>query len=119
MMEQVVALRMNMILGRVPRFEGLFDDSRTRLETSYALMERLHDLDFAEDRRDLTCDMADALRELDEFQAAETYVRNELARWDAQPQGSAFYGRWLLEACLAEVLFAQGRVRTRNVFAAT
>lgn len=110
LMEQVVAFRMNMILGKILRFQGQFDDSLTRLKTSYALMEGLHDFTFDEDRRDLTCDMADTLRELDEPEVAETYVRNEIARWGASAHVKAYSGISFLEACLAEILFAQGQM---------
>lgn len=107
-MEQVVEFRINVLLGKISRFEGRFDESRAKLKRSFDLMERLPDLSFDEDRRDLTCDMADTLRELDEPQCAEMHVRKELKRWDLQ--GQILPGRSLLEVCLAEMLFAQGRM---------
>lgn len=110
LMKQVVHFRQNMLLGRILRFQGHFESSLAYLERSYTTTEQLEGLDFAEDLRDLTCDLADTLRELDMPQAAEEYLQKEFARLDAQvciPKGS---GRSLLEACLAEVLFAQGRL---------
>lgn len=101
--------RNGMILGRVLRFQGRFKEALVHLRKSFAMVKQLRELCFDEDLRDLTCDIADTLRELDELQAAEECLREELARWDRAAPIPASTGRSLIEASLAEVLFAQGR----------
>lgn len=107
-MEEVVLVRKGMILGKAMRFQGNFAESRKHLEQSQRITEQRKDLTFDEDLRDLTCDLADTLRELDEPLSAEHYLRMEIARRDYQVQ---FSGRSLLELSLAEALFAQKRFK--------
>lgn len=109
MMEQVVVFRKHLILGRMSRYQGEFYASLEALERCRDLIQSLRQLDFDEDLRDLTCELADTLRELDRNKAAEQCLRKELQRWDQGLQSSVLRGRSLLEACLAEVLFAQGQ----------
>lgn len=109
LMEQVVQYRKGITLGKVLRTQGRFSEAHQHLKKSYDLAEQLHDLSFDEDRRDLISEMADTLRELDKPQAAEEYLRKEFARRQEKGQDPAASGKSLLEASLAEVLFAQGR----------
>ncbi|KKY33913.1 putative and nb-arc domain [Diaporthe ampelina] len=109
LMEQVVYFRRGVTLGRVLRTQGRFSEAHTHLKRSQDLAEQLRDLTFNDDRRDLTCEMADTLRELDKPEAAEVYLRREFARRGEEAQDPAASGKSLLEASLAEVLFAQGR----------
>lgn len=111
LMEQVVQFRRGVTLGRVLRTQGRFSEAHTHLKRSHGLAEHLQDLSFDEDRRDLTCEMADTLRELDKPEAAEVYLRRELARRGEGMQDPPASGKSLLEASLAEVLFAQGRIQ--------
>lgn len=108
-MEQAVHIRKSLILGRVLRFQGRFPESLDQLTKTSTLAKQLHNLSFDEDLRDLTCELADTLRELDQPQAAERHLREEIARRDRCLEGTAYTRRSLLEASLAEVLFAQGR----------
>jgi len=109
LMEEVVLFRKNMMLGRILRFGGRFQESLMHLEWSRKAAEQRKDLTFDEDLRDLTCDLADTLRELDEPVSAEHHLRAEIARRD--PNCSLSPGRSLLELSLAEALFAQGRFK--------
>ncbi|KAK2600710.1 hypothetical protein N8I77_010225 [Diaporthe amygdali] len=110
LMEQVVQFRKDMTLGRTLRIQGMFSEAHTHLKWSYDLIDQLRDLTFDDDRRDLTVEMADTLRELDKPQAAEEYLRKELARRVVDKQEVPASGKSLLESSLAEVLFAQGRI---------
>lgn len=107
-MEEVVLVRKGMILGKAMRFQGDFEESRKHLEYSRKITEQRKDLTFDEDLRDLTCDLADTLRELDEAISAEHHLRIEIARQEHHAQ---FSGRSLLELSLAEALFAQKRFK--------
>lgn len=109
LMEQVIALRMKILLGKICRYEGNFAEALAHLEEAFSLTRPLTDLFFDEDLRDSTCELADTLRELHQPEAAESHVRAELARIDQVNPGSVMNGRSLLEASLAESLFAQGR----------
>ena len=94
-----------MILGRALRFHGEFKESLTHLQGSREIAERRKDLIFDEDLRNLTCDLADTLRELDDPVSAEQHIRAEITRrdWNCGPSS----GR--LGLSLAESLFAQRR----------
>jgi len=99
-MEEAVLFRKHMILGRILRFGGRFEESRAQLERSLDLSRQLDSLNFDEDLRDLICDLADTLRELGDPVSAERHLRTEIGQRGAKT---------LLELSLAEVLFAQGR----------
>jgi hypothetical protein len=107
-MENVVLFRKNMMLGRVLRFQGAFKESLTHLKKARTTAERRKDLIFDEDLLDLTCDLADTLRELDDPTSAEHHLRAEITRRD---QNCISSGKSLLELSLAEALFAQERFR--------
>ena len=99
-MEESVLFRKHMILGRILRFGGRFEESRAQLERSLDLSRQLDSLNFDEDLRDLICDLADTLRELGDPVSAERHLRTEIGQRGAKT---------LLELSLAEALFAQGR----------
>jgi len=103
--EEVVLFRKDLILGRALRFHGEFERAMEHLEKSRNRAQQCKDLIFDEDLRDLTCELADALRELDNPASAERHLRTEIGRRGlyASPGGC------LLELSLAEVLFAQER----------
>ncbi|KAK7716662.1 hypothetical protein SLS63_011087 [Diaporthe eres] len=111
LMEQVIDFRRGVTLGRILRTRGRFSEAHTHLKKSHGLAEHLQDLSFDEDRRDLICELADTLRELDKPEAAEVYLRQEFARREEGTQDPPASGKSLLEASLAEVLFAQGRIQ--------
>ncbi|KAH6973893.1 hypothetical protein BKA56DRAFT_108563 [Ilyonectria sp. MPI-CAGE-AT-0026] len=104
--EKVVSFRKHMILGRVLRLQGSFRESLMLFEKAQKTVAQCQGLIFDEDLRDLTCDHADTLRELDDPESAENQLRTEIARRD---QSCSFLGKSLLELSLAEALFAQGR----------
>ncbi|KAI5455731.1 hypothetical protein BGZ63DRAFT_368306 [Mariannaea sp. PMI_226] len=108
-LERVVIFRKDMILGRILRFQGVFKESLTHLQRARTTAEQPKDLIFDEDFRDLTCDLADTLRELDDPASAEHHLRAEIARRDQY--GASSPGRSLLELSLAETLFAQRRFK--------
>lgn len=107
-LEGVVAFRKEMMLGRILRFQGAFKESLTHLRRARTTAEQRKDLFFDEDLRDLTCDLADTLRELDDPASAEHHLRAEITRRD---QNCISSGKSLLELSLAEALFAQERFR--------
>jgi predicted negative regulator of RcsB-dependent stress response len=107
--EQVVQFRKSVILGRIMRYQGWFVESDAHLQHAYAMVKQIKDLHFDEDRRDLICEIADTSRELEDLEPAETHLRAELSHWGQHSQGPAFSGKSLLDACLAEILFARGK----------
>lgn len=109
-MEQVIDFRRSVLLGRVLRTQGRFTEAHNHLQRSYDLAEQLRELSFDDDRRDLISEMADTLRELEKPHDAEVYLRREFARRGEDMQDPPASGKSLLEASLAEVLFAQGRI---------
>ncbi|OJD25635.1 hypothetical protein ACJ73_02988 [Blastomyces percursus] len=78
--EKVVLFRNHVILGKILRFQGKFEESLLNLEKSKNLADRCHNLDFDEDRCDLTCNLADTLRELERPVDAEYCLRAEITR---------------------------------------
>ncbi|PNP78863.1 hypothetical protein FNYG_07728 [Fusarium nygamai] len=107
-LERVVEFRKNIMLGRILRYQGLFGESLTYLERAQTTAAQENDLTFYEDFRDLTCDLADTLRELNEPASGERHLRTEITRRD---QSGISTGKSLLQVSLAEALFAQARYR--------
>lgn len=106
-MEEVVLFRKHMLLGRLLRYGGRFKESLAHLQMSQNLVDQHRYINFAEDLRDLTCDLADTLRELEDPVSGEHQLCAEIARRDLD--GTILPGRSLLELSLSEALFAQGR----------
>ncbi|KAF5019077.1 hypothetical protein F66182_8917 [Fusarium sp. NRRL 66182] len=106
-LEEILCFRKYSLLGRVMRYQGNFSSSFKLLETAREASQKPGQLVFDEDLRDLTCDLADALRELDEPVTAEEYLRAEIVRRTERPDPMP--GKSLLELALAESLFAQER----------
>ncbi|KAF5619782.1 hypothetical protein F52700_11610 [Fusarium sp. NRRL 52700] len=79
-----------------------------RLLEDWSPLHRENDLTFYEDFRDLICDLADTLRELNEPASAERLLRTEITRRD---QSGISTGKSLLQVSLAEALFAQARYK--------
>ncbi|KLP03223.1 uncharacterized protein LW94_5978 [Fusarium fujikuroi] len=107
-LERVVEFRKNILLGRILRYQGVFRESLTYLERAQTIAAQENDLTFYEDFRDLTCDLADTLRELDEPTLGERHLRTEITRRD---RSGISTGKSLLQLSLAEALFAQARYR--------
>lgn len=104
-LEATVVFRKHMLLGRALRFQGAFEESLVHFELAWAITRECDGVLFTEDLRDLVCDHADALRELDRPAEAERLLRTEIGR-QARVSGAS-----LLELSLAEVLFAQDRLQ--------
>lgn len=105
-LERVVVFRKHMILGRILRFQGTFNESLSHWDEAQSMLGRSDGLVFDEELLDLTCEHADTLRELNDPVSAERLLRAEITRRD---QHSIHSGKSRLELSLAEVLFAQGR----------
>jgi hypothetical protein len=70
-MEDVVLMRKSMMLGKILRFGGKFEELLAHLKNAREAAER-HGLEmFDEDLSSLTCDLADTLRELNDLVSAE------------------------------------------------
>lgn len=107
-MEDVVLVRKHILLGRILRYMGKFNESLASLEIARKTTERHGAAFFDEDLRDLVCELSDTLRELDDPVSAETQVRTELTR--RQRSYGAAPGKSSLQLSLAEALFAQDRL---------
>lgn len=105
LMERVVQFRIGMLLGRFLRYQGEFVESLAHLKRSRDQSEERGTLSFDEDLRDLTCDLADTFRELDDPKSAEHHLRAEIT---ARNRNFACSSQTPLQLCLAEALFAQG-----------
>jgi hypothetical protein len=101
--EKTVLFRMNILRGKIFRCQGRFHESFACLK-GY-MIEDYGDLFFGEELCDLTCEIADTLRELDDPVYAEQLLRRLLACQE-QPRPSA---ESLLKLSLAESLFAQDK----------
>lgn len=106
LIEQVIIFRRNMLLGRTLWFLGAFEESIEHHERAWETANHCKDLIFDEDFRDLACDHADTLRELDDPCAAEHLLGAEIMRQDRLDILSR---KALLELSLSEALFAQER----------
>ncbi|KAF4448910.1 hypothetical protein F53441_7734 [Fusarium austroafricanum] len=106
-LEEVLNFRKYSLLGRVMRYQGNFSNSLELLKIAHQASQKPGELVFDEDLRDLTCDLADALRELDETVTGEGYLRAEIIRRTERPDPLS--GKSLLELALAEALVAQER----------
>ncbi|KAF5658480.1 hypothetical protein FCIRC_12885 [Fusarium circinatum] len=107
-LERIVEFRKNILLGKILRYQGLFRESLTYLERAQTSAAQENDLSFYEDFRDLTCDLADTLRELNQPTSGERHLRAEITRRD---QRGISTDKSLLQVSLAETLFAQERYR--------
>ncbi|PTD04502.1 hypothetical protein HYE67_001031 [Fusarium culmorum] len=106
-LETILSFRKYSLLGRVMRLQGNFEKALELLKTAHQASQITGELVFDEDLRDLTCDLADTLRELNEPVAGESYLRTEITRRTERPD--PLQGKSLLELALAEALFAQER----------
>ncbi|KAJ0163185.1 hypothetical protein CTA2_3380 [Colletotrichum tanaceti] len=102
--EDVVLFRMNVLRGKILRFQGKFQEALGCMNKSQCAAEQHGDVHFDEDAGDLLVEMADIMRELDETARAEQLLRTQLERPLHTP-----IVRALLSLALAESLFAQQR----------
>jgi tetratricopeptide (TPR) repeat protein len=107
LMEQIVFVRKQLILGRSLRLQGQFDQAWANLEESLRTVRECGVHTFDEDLSDLTCESADTLRELNRLADAESLVRIEMTRREHSPCSTR--GLSALQLSLAETLFAQKR----------
>ncbi|KAM0420985.1 hypothetical protein ACHAPT_011228 [Fusarium lateritium] len=106
-MERTIVFRKAILLGRSLRHRGKFQESTTQLKSARRLAQQPSKTVFDEDLRDLTCELADSLRELEDLALAEDVLRAEIKRREGTY--IPVTGKGLLDLCSAEVLFAQGR----------
>ncbi|CAI6085612.1 unnamed protein product, partial [Clonostachys chloroleuca] len=111
-LEKVIIFRKTLLMGRLFRFQGTFAESIAHLRSAHELLDASDEIAFDEELRNLFCELADTLRELDNPQLAETYLRSEIAR---RTDIGITAGAASLELCLAEALFAQGRLEAAEV----
>lgn len=102
--EKVVIFRKYILLGKILRYQGSFEDSLAHLEMAKHLADGQNCLDFLEDTSDLSCSLADTLLELDDPARGEEYLRIEIERQAPNYTPS-------LKIALAESLFAQGQFK--------
>ncbi|KAK6206923.1 hypothetical protein QIS74_13411 [Colletotrichum tabaci] len=102
--EDVVLFRMNVLRGKILRFQGKFQEALGCLDKSRCAVEQQRDVHFDEDAGDLVVETADTMRELDEPIRAEQLLRTQLERLLHTPATRA-----LLNLALTESLFAQQR----------
>ena len=107
-LEKIVTLRQAILLAKVLRFQGVFDESLTHIEKARAAVEQCKYLSLDDDLRDLASEHADTLLELGDPVSAEQHLHAEVARRD---QNNVSSGRSALQLSLAEALFAQKRFR--------
>ncbi|KAF2633004.1 hypothetical protein BU25DRAFT_436649 [Macroventuria anomochaeta] len=107
LMEDTVLLRKQIMLGKSLRYQGRFEESRISLEKAFRIVNKRGVDTFDEDLSDLTCEMADTLRELHETGSAEDYLRIEMTRREHSSLPTR--GLSALQLSLAEVMFVQGR----------
>lgn len=107
--QTAVVFRSNLLRARILRYQGKFTASIKCLDLCQEITARHHgvSLSLDDDLAALTCERADVLHELDNPVEAEDLVRGSLAQ--ANPLCSASDIQ-LLSICLAESLFAQGRI---------
>ncbi|RCI12105.1 hypothetical protein L249_0942 [Ophiocordyceps polyrhachis-furcata BCC 54312] len=101
--EEVVLFRINLLRGKILRFQGKFHDSLECLSKSRCATEVFRGLlHFDEEAGGLVVEMADTMRELDDAARAEELLTAQLERQCHTPATRA-----LLALSLAESLFAQ------------
>ncbi|CAH0034396.1 unnamed protein product [Clonostachys rhizophaga] len=111
-LEKIIIFRKTLLMGSLLRFQGTFEESITHLRSAHELLDASDEIAFDEELRDLFCELADTLRELDNPQLAETYLQSEIARRTVIGITASAAS---LELCLAEALFAQGRLKAAEV----
>lgn len=105
--EVAVSVRKYILLGRISRLQGDFVSSKDRLQRARRAAIQERTIKFDEAWGDLTCELADSLRELGEYSEAEQYLVEEQSRrcrTDSRAQSDP-----AVELSLAEALFAQER----------
>ncbi|KAF6822211.1 NB-ARC domain-containing protein [Colletotrichum musicola] len=102
-MERVVLFRKHSLLGKALRYgEGRFAEAEHQLLTAQGIADRYKsELNFDEDTRDIASNYADTLRELEQLDKTEEYLRLRIQEADLATRSS-------LKLSLAECLFARG-----------
>ncbi|WQF76964.1 Putative tetratricopeptide-like helical domain superfamily [Colletotrichum destructivum] len=113
LMDQVVRFRKYSLLGKIQRYQGNFPEALRHLDVALNIVDRYKShgsgLNFEEDIHDLACTYADTLREHGLFDEAEKHLRPMIASTSVAPRS-----RFVLEASLAECLFAKGHYEARK-----
>ncbi|GKT61116.1 NB-ARC domain-containing protein [Colletotrichum tofieldiae] len=111
LMEQVILSRKHSLLSKIQRFQGEFREALGHIHVALNIVDQYksHGLYFEEDIHDLACNYADNLRELESFDQAEKYLRSII-----DGASVASRSRNVMEASLAECLFAKGHYEARK-----
>ncbi|KAK1485586.1 hypothetical protein CCUS01_03726 [Colletotrichum cuscutae] len=104
--KEVLLFRMNILRGKILRFQGKFQESLICLSKSRYTMDLLEDLHFDKEAGELIVEIADTIRELDDSARAEQMLTAQLQQQYHTPATRA-----LLGLSLAESLFAQQKFR--------
>lgn len=107
LMEALSSLRLAVVQGRAHRYLGSFDEALKILDESYKYYQLIEHLYAHQDYRIWVCEKADNLRELGKLESAESNLRYAIER----KRVINLPGESILELSLAEVLFAQGRIK--------
>jgi hypothetical protein len=97
--------RTDLIFGGLLRWQGELAALLAYLKKSWKRVEERKVLIFDEDLRELTCKIADMMRELHDLASAKRYLRAKITR--REQSCISFPGQSLLELSLAEIFFAQ------------
>lgn len=107
LMEALSYFRLGVVRGRAHRYLGLFDDALKILDESHKYYQLIEHLYAHQDYRIWICEKADTLRELGKLESAEKMLRNAIKR----KRLVDLPGESILDLSLAEVFFAQGRIK--------
>ncbi|KJZ71483.1 hypothetical protein HIM_09122 [Hirsutella minnesotensis 3608] len=99
--EDVVIFRMNILRGKILRYQGRFEDSLQSLHSAHDLTKARREIFFDEDFGELIVELADTLQELGNFSRSEALLRKQLTRDHTSATDS------ILRVSLAECLFAR------------
>jgi tetratricopeptide (TPR) repeat protein len=107
-METVVLFRRHILLGKICRHQGNFNDSLNHLKRARHIASDCQGLTFFEDEKDLTCSFADTFLELDDPISGEECLRLHIKHHGPTQAG--------IFIALSEALFAQKRFKEAEQF---
>ncbi|KAF4436591.1 TPR repeat:NB-ARC [Fusarium austroafricanum] len=101
-LENIITFRINILRGKILRYQGNFEEAIQSLRLSQDLIEAQKDIYFDEDIGDLISELADTLQELGDFAQSEALLRTQLSQDNNTPATKI-----ILQLSLAECLFGQ------------
>uniref|UniRef100_A0A1Y1LRL0 MalT-like TPR region domain-containing protein n=1 Tax=Photinus pyralis TaxID=7054 RepID=A0A1Y1LRL0_PHOPY len=109
-LENIIIFRINILRGKILRYQGKFEDAVQSLRLSQDLIKAHKEIYFDEDIGDLISELADTLQELGDFAHSEALLRTQLSQ-DNTPATKV-----ILQLSLTECLFAQQNVAGAEVY---